>query len=600
MPGTESSDGSVVHPQRSQSSSSQGFGLQLAPPTQRPPVVTSQSLSERGLTTPHVSDTGDKGHTWLSINQAFLSRESSHGERRNNISAKTGQNFDKASQYSVLGNTPQAFTSGFPFSRINPQNQNMANISGQVSSTQSANATFVDRTASINQTDEYCERARTSQSELESARDMAKLSGMDQIRPGDPAIQNLVAEADTQPSGTCNAHTPSKVLHNVWTTVASKQHANASKIPSQSQQIDNCEMTTGSQRPGDEGSEKGGSCSPYSNSFVGNLLKESSGQQTLHEGVNAAEEAAGTSHVKEAVVKCTSDASQPSPTATSRDIEAFGRFLRPNNFLNQNFSLLNQVQSMRNVEIDPSNRDVKRFKVSDNVMDRQQVGSNPGQQLSYGYNNMVKDLSKNNSSGPSSDPDMLSFSTKPGDGQDSNAYSQEVVGYGQKNALNHSDSNRATSLRSDHALVNPQMAPSWFEQYGTFKNGKILPTYDVRKMTASKFMDQPFIVRNQLDSMPLCNSTEQVDSRSDAQLSNTRKSPIPASDASEHVPSQLSTAPAVEPDLRIMRPKKRKTATSELLPWHKELTQGSERIRNIRWLAKLSDCTYLFLLLLLA
>ncbi|XP_061342987.1 uncharacterized protein LOC133289133 isoform X2 [Gastrolobium bilobum] len=584
----ESSDGSVVHPQRNRSSLSQGFGLQLAPPTQWLPMVPSRGSSETGLTMPHVSETGDKGHTWLATNQSFPSQESSHRELRNNISSTTGNFFDKASQYSMLGNTPRAFTPGLPFSRILTQNQNIANLGGQVTNTQSANATFVDCTASMNQINEYCERAQTSQSELASAQDVSQLSGIDQIRVGDPAIQILAVEAGTQPSVTFSASlhgAPSKVLHNVWTSVSSKEHPNTSNIPLQPQQISDCKMTTGVQKPGDEGSEKDGNdlsgigpFSVYSNSSVGNLLQERSGQQKLPE--SAVEKAAGASHVKEPVAKCTSDAPQPSPIATSRDIEAFGRSLRPNNVLNQNFSLLDQVQSMRNVVIDPGNQDVKRLKVSDNVVDKQQVDSNRGLQLSYGYDNVVKDVSGNNCPTPSSDPNMIHFSTKTGDGQDTNTSSQEVVGYCQKNALNVSDSSKATSEGSDHSLVNPQMAPSWFEQYGTFKNGKILPMYDARKMTASKIMDHPSMVQNQSNSLHFHNSIEQVSSLSDDQLGNARQSPMPASVASEHVHSQLST-PAVEPDLLIMRPKKRKSATSELLPWHKELTQGSERLRNI-------------------
>lgn len=576
MPEAESSDGSGVHPQWNQSSSSQGFGLQLALPTQRPPMVSSHDSSRTGLIAPHVSETGDKGNTWLATNQTFPSQESSHGEIRNNISSTTGQIFDKASQYSVLGNIPQVFTSGFPFSGIHTQNQNMAHLGGQVANSQST---------SLNQIDEYCERAQTSQSEMASAQDMSQLSGTDQIRLRDPAIQNLAAEAGGQPFVTHSASlhgTPSKVIHNLWTSVSSKQHRNASKIPSQPQQINDFEMTTGSKNPGEKDSEKYGNghsgigpCSAYSNSSVENVLKESSGKQTLPESIAAAEEAAGASHLKE-------PACQPSLAATSRDIEALGHSLRPNNVLNYNFSLLDQVQSMRNVEIDPSNRDAKRLKVSDDVVDKQQVDSNHGQQLPHGYDSVVNDVSGNNSCMPSSDPSMPCFSTKPHDGQDINPTSQEVVGYGQKNALNVSDSNKAISVRRDHSLINnPQMAPSWFEQYGTFKNGKILPMYDVQKMTAAKITDQPFTVPNQSDSLHFRNSINQVNSLSDAELGSTRQSPMPASVTSENVHYQLSS-PTVESDLLIMRPKKRKSATSELIPWHKELTHGFERLRDLR------------------
>ncbi|KAL3018302.1 hypothetical protein AAZX31_05G021400 [Glycine max] len=553
---TESSDGSAAHPQRNQSSLSQGFALQLAPPTQRHPMTSSHA-------TPHVaSETGDKGHTWLAATQTFPSRESSH-EFRNNISGSSGQIFDKASQYSALGNSPQAFTSGFPFSRIRSQNQNVANLGGQVANTQCDNSTFVDQAASTNQVHEYCDRAQTGQSELQSAQDMSQMDSMSQIRAGDPTMKISSLEAGTAPHASVTSSlqsAPSKVLHNVWTSVSGKQHPNAYRIPSHSQPNNICETTTGPQKPGIEDSEKG------------NLSE----QRVLPESVDAVEETASASQVKEHV-KYTPDASQSSPAATSKDIEDFGRSLRPNNFLHHNFSMLNQVQSMKNMEIDPSNRDVKRFKVSDNVMDKQQVDSisNCGQQ-SYGCNNIVNDVSDNSSSVPPSDPNLLSFSTKPGDARDTSASSQEVVGYGQRNALNVGNNNKVTSVRSEHSVINPQMAPSWFEQYGTFKNGKMLQMYDVGTMTPQKVMEHPLIIRNQSGSLHLANSMEQANS-----LSEAGQNPMLASVASEHLPSKLLLPPAVEPDLSSMRPKKRKTSTSKLIPWHKELSQGSERLQDI-------------------
>ncbi|KAL2961142.1 hypothetical protein AAZX31_17G075100 [Glycine max] len=552
---TESSDGSAAHHQRNQSSLSQGFALQLAPPTQRHHMASSHA-------TPHVaSETGDKGPTWLAASQTFPSQESSH-ELRNNISGSSGQMFDKTSQYSALGNIQQAFTSGFPFSRIHTQNQNVANLGGQIANTQCDNSTFVDRTASTNQVDEYCERAQTGQSELQSAQDMSQKDSMNQIRAGDPTMKISTLEAGIAPHAPVTSSlqsAPSKVLHNVWTSVSGKQHPNAYKIPSHPQPNNICETTIGPQKPGIEDSEKG------------NLSE----QWVLPESVDAVEETASASQVKEHV-KYTPDTSQSGPAATSKDIEDFGRSLRPNNFLHHNFSMLNQVQSMKNMEIDPSNRDVKRFKVSDNVMDKQLVDSisNRGQQ-SYGYNNIVKDVSDNSSSVPPSDPNLLRFSTKPGDARDTSASSQEVVGYGQRNALNVANNNKVTSVRSEHSVINPQMAPSWFEQYGTFKNGKMLQMYDVRTMTPQKVMEQPLIIRNQSGSLHLANSMEQVNSLSDAGQNS-----MLTSVANEHLPSQL-LLPAAEPDLSSMRPKKRKSSTSELLPWHKELSQGSERVQDI-------------------
>ncbi|XP_058761531.1 uncharacterized protein LOC131634897 isoform X2 [Vicia villosa] len=516
---TESSNGSIVHPQRNQSSSSQGFGLQLAPPTQRLPAASSHATS-------HVAaEMIDKG-TWLADAQTIPSRESSH-EIRNNIA-------------------------GSP--RIHAQNQNMVSLGGQVANNQCDSASHVAQIASANQIDEYCERAQTSQSAVSSAQDLPVLSGINQIHPGDPAMQISALDSGTapHPSVTFNPSlhgTQSKGLHNVWTNVSGMQQPNALKAPSHPQPNSIFETATRPQKPHIEDSESD--------------ANDRSGKQMLLEVVDAADGTASASCVKEHIVKSIPDASQSSQPATPRDIEDFGRSLKPNAFSRHNFSTLNQIQSRKNMEFNPIDQDVNKFKVSDDVGDRQ-FDSNHGQR-SYGYNYTVEDVLGNNSS-------------VPGDGRETNASSEEVVEYGQKNAAN---SNNVTSLRSDHCTINPQMAPSWFEQYGTFKNGKMLPVYDARTMTP-KSMDQPSFVKNQSASLHLGNSMEKVNSLNNTdQHGHARPSPVPTSVASVNVPSQL-LPPAVEPDLHVPKPKKRKSATSELMAWHEELKQGSERLRDIR------------------
>ncbi|CAI8610120.1 unnamed protein product [Vicia faba] len=469
---TESSNGSIVHPQQNQSSSSQGFGLQLAPPTQRLPAASSHASS-------HVaSEMIDKG-TWLADAQAIPSRESSH-EIRNNIA-------------------------GSP--RVHAQNQNMASLGGQVANNQCDSASHVDRMASANQIDEYCERAQTSQSAVSSAQDLPMLSGINQIHPGDPAMQISALDAGTAPHPSVKFNpslhgTPSKVLRNVWTNVSGMQQPNALKAPSHPQPNSIFETASRPQKPPIEDSE--------------NDANDRSGKQTLLEVVDAADGTANASCVKEHIVKSIPDASQSSQAATPRDIEDFGRSLKPNTFLHHNFSTLNQIQSRKNMEFNPIDQDVNKFKVSDDVGDRQ-FDSNHGQR-SYGYNYAVEDVLGNNSA-------------VPGDGREANASSEEVVEYGQKNAAN---------------------------------------------------SNKPFIVKNQSASLHLGNSMEQVSSLNNTdQHGHARPSPVPTSVASVNVPSQL-LPPAVEPDLHVERPKKRKSATSELMAWHEELKQGSERLRDIR------------------
>ena len=52
--------------------------------------------------------------------------------------------------------------------------------------------------------------------------------------------------------------------------------------------------------------------------------------------------------------------------------------------------------------------------------------------------------------------------------------------------------NTTASVRVEHSQISPHMTPSWFNQFGTFKNGEILPTYDARKNGTAKIAGQPF------------------------------------------------------------------------------------------------------------
>ncbi|KAJ7956456.1 putative Dentin sialophosphoprotein-like protein [Quillaja saponaria] len=607
IPQTETFDGSGVQPHQNQSSASQGFGLQLGPPAQRLPIpnrTTSHSSAQAVFSTSHVSSEAvDKGHNWFTPTQSVNARELSHGELKNDVSGTSGQLNSKAFQQNVLGKFSQAFPSSFPFSRFHTQNESTAGLGGQGTYNQPVNVPFVDRRSShVNQIDESSERAQTSQSDLASFQDICILqknvacteSSTRQNHAGDPAPRTLELEAATasQPSGTSSnsqQNASSKFLHNVWTSVSSKQHslgAHPANTLSHPQQYNDLQTILEPHKLGGQEIEKIGndlSCtgarSMYSPGSGGKeqLVEESSEQLVLPEGTDPTEKNLVASHGQESLLKRLPDASHSSPAANQRDIEAFGRYLRPNNLLHQKYSLLHQAQAMRGTDFDPSNQSAKRFKGPDSGVDVQQEASKGGQQLSYGYDNMAKDVCSNHSSVPSADLKMLSLSSKAGDGQGTDASSQDMPGLFQKNAHNYSSGNNPTSVRGEHSLVSPQMAPSWFNQYGTFKNGKILPAYDVQIMAPPNVLEQPLMVGKQSDSLHSHNSVGEVDAASDTnQLANARQIPVPV--ASEHMNSNSLHH---EHPLVVMRPKKRKTATSELVPWHKELTHGSERLHNI-------------------
>ncbi|CAI8616926.1 unnamed protein product [Vicia faba] len=103
------------------------------------------------------------------------------------------------------------------------------------------------------------------------------------------------------------------------------------------------------------------------------------------------------------------------------------------------------------MEFNPIDQDVNKFKVSDDVGDRQ-FDSNHGQR-SYGYNYAVEDVLGNN------------FAV-PGDGREANASSEEVVEYGQKNAANsNKKKKKGKGSRSDYAAPSPYTSSHNSGQY---------------------------------------------------------------------------------------------------------------------------------------
>ncbi|KAK9926098.1 hypothetical protein M0R45_023350 [Rubus argutus] len=625
MPEVETSDGSVGHIQRNQLSASKGFGLQLAPPSQRIQLtdypLSSQSSSQADLGSGCVhSEMGEKGHTWLastaSVQSLPSSHEASQGEFRNSVSGSSGQTGNKAlaPQYHIQGGLSAPSEYGFPHSRSQRENQHMTAASGQVTASQSVNIPF-DRLAFRPQRmGDSFERAQTSQSPLTSVPDKSESSSQDNLNSAEASLLNIadqscsrvaapkIPDSDAEPSVTSGmAHQGAvpKVLTNVWTSVPFQQpivSAEPSKASSQlfkSQLQTNNHLGTtfhGSPKLNEQDTrERGNGLSAfgvYSSNLLTSVPKEqpsrqSTGQQVSPENIHTAQNT-NVSQGKESTTNNYFEASASNSAATQRDIEAFGRSLRPNSSSHQSYSLQNQVQAMNSTEIDGSDRSVKRLRGSDSGVETQQVSPQGGPQLSYGYNTMIRDSSADHTPVASGDPKMLSFASKLGDTRLSNASCQDMFAFSRKNSQAFSSGSNASSLRGEQSQVSPQMAPSWFDQYGTFKNGQILPMHDTLRATM-KSMEQPSIAGKPGDDLHVREQMEEPFATSDASQLVT----IPQSSAVKPISSEQLTSPhllhpdATDESLIVERPKKRKSATSELSPWHKELTKVSQRLLNM-------------------
>ncbi|KAA8542537.1 hypothetical protein F0562_023689 [Nyssa sinensis] len=634
MPEADNSDGFGSHLQRNQSSASQGFGLQLAPPSQWLPVssraLSSQSSAQtvNSHSSSHTTrDIRDKGHMWLASSTQVQSLPPSHATSQEKIKNSEidipGLTGNESSEYNKETSS-SALTSGFPYSRSQLQNPQMTGTSGQVTTNHSMNTSFNRLASHSKQTEDSSGRDLAGQSAQVSLPDTAgsisynnHASSVDTSQPTStnhshervlaPQISVGVAGPVSQrfnTSGISHQGAFSEMMPNVWTSVPAQQRAIGTQSQKvalnffQSQQSDNNVESTSSapQNLEVKDSHKGGSGpSEVGASFMNSqafvcaeeqLAKESSGQQVSSGKINLFEKMT-TSQGKESIVKHLSDASPSNPALTQRDIEAFGRSLKPYNFLHQNYSLLHQMRAMKSTEIDPNNRDLKRLKGTDTGLEGQQVAPKTGR--SNDHNTMDGAALGHHTAAPSGDSKMLNFSgpvnnwERNASSQRGNEPSQDMLAFGRNDPQNYSQSNNTAPVRVEHSHISPQMAPSWFNQFGTFKNGQMLPIYDAQKTAPIKSLEQPFMLGKSSDSVHAHNSTEQVNTAADTSRDgNTWRSSNPATVAIEHFSSPQSL-PLDVTDQRLVavRPKKRKSAISELSPWHKEVTQGSQSLVTI-------------------
>ncbi|KAB2053482.1 hypothetical protein ES319_A12G191400v1 [Gossypium barbadense] len=562
MPDAETSDGSVGQFQHNRPSASQGFGLQLGPPSQRFTIpdrsISSQSSPQRlnSLNSVHISsEARRKGHTLVGPTASVqLPHGESNGDCRNNISRVSGHTNYRASQHNIAGNVSADF-SGF--------------------------------TCQSKQIDDSSERAQISQLGRISAPRMPKSATDDlsssetswpsyrtqnHARVTDQQFPVLEAMPASQPSGGAFTKMP-----NVWTSVSAAQHllgaqaswASQNLLKHQQQSNGNSETTLPREKKLDDqiawAGGNGATEFPAGSAKPQNSVREeqpAKGQQLLPEA----------------------DASQ-NPACMQRDIEAFGRSLRPNNTVHQNYLLLHQVQAMKNIDIDPSNRSVKRFKgpTPESALDAQQK-SQGADLLPYGSNNMMRDALMISSIVPSGDSKMLNTLSGAGEYTERQSSANDTLAFAQNDSLNFNNANNsAGSDRSEHPQIRPQMAPSWFEQYGAFKKGQMLPIYDAQKIATMKAADKGFIVGWPSDNLHALDSSEQVNAADASQLDGTRQNSNLMPIASGHISCQLLPPGIPNRNLIVMRAKKRKSMTFELVSWHREVTQGRSRPQDIRF-----------------
>ncbi|KAI3463905.1 hypothetical protein Pfo_020568 [Paulownia fortunei] len=612
LPEADKFGGSAGRVQHSRFSVSQGFGLQLGPPSQRLqiPDLSSPSQNAQGsINSMHTShageEMGEKGLLMVptsSVQSLPFPNEESQIEFENDRSAG-----NENSLYKAPGNYHPALSSDTPYAKSQLQNKQITRVSGKMATNEHIDSSFSCNTSRSMQRG-FAETVLPVASRNIQKDNLASSGGMaQQSGPYDVLERGPAATASTWDQMRSSQHfgvpgisqqgTSGQGLQNTWTNVPTSQHTLAAqylKAPSHFSELPQPNIVESSPQ-GDLDVSKVGHLSSKLTATHANSpgvvdreehrLKESSGRLVSFVNIDSApkmEESQGkASSIKNHLDDSPANSPANSPS-TQKDIEAFGRSLKPNIFPNKKYALLNQMRDLKDVETDPSIRVSKRIKGPDNVLDVRQVHMMAGQQ----NEDNVGDSLGSSTGVPSEDSRMLSFST-PSDilqrnsSPHGNVASQEIVAVGLDASRGNLSSDCTTSVRVEHHQVSPQMVPSWFNQYGSFKNGQMLPIYNAPNVTSLR-PEEPPVTLGKFSSVLDAPNLEENSTAAhiDAcQVGSTLLNSAPTMVANGHLSSPQSLQLNVTGQHQvILRPQKRKSATSELHPWYREISDASQNI----------------------
>ncbi|GFP89881.1 hypothetical protein PHJA_001131900 [Phtheirospermum japonicum] len=601
-PEAEKSDGFACHIQHGQSSVSKGFGLQLGPPSQRL-HITDLSLPSQNVRDPansmHTSHAGaEMGEKMLqtsSVQSLPFPNEGSLLE--NDISTGPGHPGDDNSLYKAPGNYHLAYGSDTQYSRSQLQNKQITRGSGKMAMDEQIDSSFscnishstqrgyeetVLPDASYNTQKDNLALCggMAGASDIQERGPAATQSTRDQIR----SSQHFVAPVISRQGAS------RLVLQNMWNSIPSPQHPLAAQYPKAPSHLSAQPQPNivESSPHGDLHVNKEGHLLSELSAIHANSrgvvdeeehrLKDSCSQVASfvnNDSISKVEEPPG----KESSIKDNSEDSPDNSASTQKDIEAFGRSLKPNVFSNKNYALLNQMRALKDAQTDPSIRISKRVKGPDNIFDVRHVHLKAGQQ----NEDNVGDTLASSSGVPSEDSRMFSFSSSSDIMQRNtslhgNIASQDIVVAGLDGSRNNPSSDCTTSVRVENHQVTPQMAPSWFNQYGPLKNGQ-MPIHNEHKV-ASLRPDEPPSTLGKSSSILDVPREENITAVpiGACQVDGTLKS-APTLVSHAHFSSAQSWPLDVGAQHQvILRPYKRKSATSELDPWHREISDGSQNI----------------------
>ncbi|PHT79597.1 hypothetical protein T459_17649 [Capsicum annuum] len=591
MPEAGDSDESLVHHLRSQSAASQGFGLQLGPPSRRAPVqdhsLTSQSPIQtfRSSHSSHSAvDTGEKNQGPMCPPhqvQSFHSPSDLSQEGLKNIRfGIPGSSNNVTSIFSMPGNLSPAFDShsGFPCMGDQLKTPNLARTSVQLSTNQPMSVSFDKHASFHTEKGDSCRGSASGQSVDDNTQDKPILPAdkcqlsnsngtMESIFTNQVTSQEPVSISQALVSGISKQGTSSKMLSSVRATVPPPQQPFSSQYGtdpshiSQSHQLNIVESSLSApERQGASQTDPSSAKSLVSSEGEERREKESPSQHISVRNIDLIQKM-NDSQGRETSVNYISGGSPANSASMQRDIEAFGRSLKPN-LSNQNYSLLNQMQTINHMEIDPSNRAFKRIKVAGSSTGAPHVPSGDAETLGF------------------SGPEDLQRSISSQQGR--KLFPQDVLALHQDNSQSSAHGNNTNSVTLEQTRNNPQLETSWFDQCRTLKNGQMLHMYDAGRAAAMKTVEQPFTIGKSSSSLHALNTMLQImPATSDrSTIGSVAPNSVPSSAAIEYFSSPTLPEDVGRQHL-ILKPMKRKLVASEKTPWHKEVSVDSRSGQTI-------------------
>ncbi|KAL8198135.1 hypothetical protein R6Q57_030045 [Mikania cordata] len=221
-----------------------------------------------------------------------------------------------------------------------------------------------------------------------------------------------------------------------------------------------------------------------------------------------------------------------SSTVSQKDLEAFGRSLKPN-ILHQQISLLNQMKAYKHPDNDPNKRVSKRLVDSDNLLHGQQVTSEMAR---------------------------LTMQTNNVDWSSGSLPSKEAPA---------SNQNGPTSGKIENSHINPQMAPSWFDRHGILKSGQMSSQIS----DAARTVEQVFKVSGSLEKT----AHDSKEPLARAAVGTSHFQPL----AGHQLPPQPLQPSIAVRNLDTARPKRRKWSRQEIHSWLKEVSGSSKNLLGI-------------------